>query len=266
MCRRLLAGTIPDMSAPPPRTALAALLAGAALALAAFPATAAAAPPPTYSVVVYANSVEKASLEQPGFPDRCKTWTQARSTFAYSIRSRSAFVVGLVRNPVTDSVFAVMPRGPVPMADTMRVWSTRAHVADNTSDCAPCGPNSEYGLCTGALPDVRDADDCGGEGERRRGALVLSVVGGALSVTGTPQADLSRCRAPRNGVIPLGPGDPRFAPVTVPGAVRRMLAMRVGERIALRRELRRGDCARLRGIGLRTCAERGVLIRATRLR
>jgi hypothetical protein len=45
-----------------------------------------------------------------------------------------------------------------------------------------------------------------------------------------------------------------------------MLAMRVGERIALRRELRRGDCTRLRGIGLRACAERGVLIRATRLR
>ena len=251
------------MSAPICRTGGAlALLAVVAALLAA--ASAGASAPPKFRVDLFVSSTDKANLEQPGFPDRCKSWTQGRSALNYEIEAASPFNMALVRNGLTDAVFALIPRQPVWMTDTSRTWQTRSHVMDNTAECQPCGPSSELGLCSGALPDRRDGDRCDGDGRRRRGTLALTVGGGALTVTGAPAADLSRCRAPREPVVPMFSGNPRFAPVNLPGAVGRLLRLKVGERTRIERVVRRGDCKRLRGPGLRTCSERYVLIRATR--
>lgn len=250
------------------RTRRAAALVCAALAPAltatAAPTSAGAAPPPKYKVDLFVSSLDRASFEEPGFPDRCKTWTQARSELGYEIEAKSPFNMALVRNPVTDSVYGLIPRDPIWMSDTVREWRTRLHVADNTSDCQPCGPSSEFGLCTGSLPDKLASDSCRGDGRRRRGALALTVTGSALTVAGGPNADLSGCTSPRDRVVPMFSGDPRLAPLRIPGATRKLLRLRVGQRARIEHTERRGDCKRLRGPGLRVCAIRYVLIRATR--
>jgi hypothetical protein len=229
-------------------------------------ATAAAAPPPKFEVDLYVASVDEANLEESGFPDRCKTWTQGRSALTYEIEAADPFNLGLVQSPVDDTYFALIPRQPVWENDTRRYWKTRAHVADNTPDCSPCGPLSEYGLCTGALPDQVASDQCGGPGRRRGGALTLTVKGSAFVVAGGPNANLSRCKAPRNPSVPMFSAQPQFAPVRLAGAVTRLLRLKAGQRTTIRHNSRRGACGRLRGPGLRTCAERLVILRATRLR
>lgn len=239
----------------------------AVIALLALASAAQAAPPPKYKLDVSVNYVERSSLEGPGFPDPCKTWTNARSMVAFSARSARPVLMGLVRNPVTDSTWGLFPRGIEPAADTYRSWKYRVHVTPSTEECSPCGPSSEYGLCTGALPDQHDSDDCGAEGERRRGLIALMVSDAGISVTASPAADFSDCRDPRPGVISLGVGDPKVEELRLPQGTRQLQRMRPGQTRTLRRTIRRGPkCDRLlRGPGLRRCLEKKVQIRATRV-
>ncbi|MDO8188731.1 hypothetical protein Q5424_17755 [Conexibacter sp. JD483] len=247
------------------RTPLAAL-AALALLLTFGAASAVAAPPPKFSVSLYVSSVEESNLEEGGYPDRCKSWTQGRSTLVYDIEADAPFTLGLVVSGLDDSVFALIPRGPVWMNDTRRFWKTRTHVGDNTSECSPCGPLSEYGLCTGALPDRVESDQCGGDRKTRGGALALTVSGSSMIVSGGPMADLSRCKAPRNGVVPMFSAQPKFTPMRIPGATKRLLRLKPGQQTRFQQKRRRGACDRLRGPGLRTCSEQVVIMRAKRLR
>lgn len=242
-----------------------AALAALALLLTVGAASAAAAPPPKFKLDLYASLVEESNLEQTGYPDRCSTWTQGRGALTYDIEADRSFDVGIVESPVNDSLFVLVPRPPVWMSDLRRFWKTRSHVRDNTSDCTPCGPLSEYGLCTGALPDTLDSDQCGGPSKKRGGVLTLTAIGRALVVVGAPGGDLSRCKAPRDRALPAILAVPRFE-LRLPGAARKLLRLKVGQRTTIRRETRRGACGRLRGRGLRTCSERLVIVRATRLR
>lgn len=180
------------------------------------------------------------------------------------VSSRDPVNLALVRSPIDDSVFGLMPRGPVAMSDSWRRWRTRSHIGDNTADCVPCGPLSEYGLCTGALPDQVDEDDCGAHGATRRGTLVITVTDRGITVAGAPMPDLSACRDPRGGLIPVMTADARMPPLTIPDGTRKLLRMRVGQHLELKRRVVRGDCRRLRGAGLRTCSERVAIVKVTR--
>lgn len=239
----------------------------AAIALLALASAAQAAPPPKYKLDVIVDYVERSNLAGAGYPDDCKTWTNARSLVVFSARSARPVLMGLVRNPVNDSIWGLFPRGIEPSADVYRSWKYRVHVTPSTEACSPCGPSSEYGLCTGELPDQIASDECGGEGERRRGVIALMVSDAGISVTASPAADFSDCRDPRPGVIALGTGDPKVERLLLPDGTRQLQRMKPGQTRTLRRTIRRGPkCDRLlRGPGLRRCLQKKVLIRATRV-
>lgn len=239
----------------------------AAIALLALASAAHAAPPPKYKLDVMVNYAERANLEEGAYPDPCKTWTSARSLLAFSVRSARPVVMGLVRSPLDDSTWGVFPREPEPAADLMRWWRWRVHVTPNTPECTPCGPASAYGLCTGPLPDVIEDDDCGGKGERRRGGILLQVSDAGIAVSAAPGDDMLDCREPSRYVIPLGSADPKVRRLLIANGTRQLRRMKVGQTRTLKRELRRGRCAKgIRGPGLRTCIEQVVTIKATRLR
>lgn len=247
---------------------IAATALAAAIVLLALASAAQAAPPPKYKLDVIVNYGERFNLEQGAYPDPCKTWTRARSLLAFSVRSARPVVMGLVRSPLDDSTWGVFPRDVEPAADLMRWWQIRTHVTPNTPECTPCGPGSSYGLCTGALPDQVEEDDCDGEGDRRRGGILLQVSDAGIAVSAAPGDDLRDCREPsRRGVIPLGNADPKVRRLLIPDGTRQLRRMKVGQTRTLKRELRRGSCAKvIRGSGLRSCKEQEVVIRATRLR
>lgn len=247
-----------------PRTPIA-VLAALLLLLALGAASAGAAPPPKFKATLYASLTEDQNLEEGGYPDRCKTWTQGRGTLTYDVESDQPFNIGIVESPVDDSLFVLIPRQPAWMSDLRRFWKTRSHVADNTEACSPCGPLSEYGLCTGSLPDRLDSDQCGGPSKRRGGVLTLTAVGRTLLVTGGPGGSLSRCKTPRDRVLPGILAVPSFE-LKLPGAARKLLRLKPGQTTKIRRETRRGACGRLSGRGLRTCSERIVILAVTRLR
>lgn len=258
-----------DGRMPTSRHRLLALVATALLlALSLGSATAGAAPPPKYTLTVYATYAERSTLEENGFPDPCKTWTQARSTTAATVRTERPLVVGLVRNPITDTVFGLIPRQPQAMSDVYRSWTYRFHLSDSTPECVPCGPSSEYGLCNGSLPDDRGDDDCGAEGDQRRGLLVVSLTGAGIEVSAAPGFEPPGCRAPRRGVaVPLGTRDPRLDRFRLAHGMRELQRLEPGGRTTIRRTLKKGDCSRdQRGPGLRTCIERTVHIIAKRVR
>ena len=249
------------------RRILAAAAAVALVALLAAAQSAGAAPPPKYELDVIVNYGERANLEQGGYPDPCRTWTNARNLLAFSVRSARPVVMGLVRSPLDDSTWGVFPRDVEPRSALMRWWRIRTHVMPNTPECTPCGPGGSYGLCTGPLPDQVEDDDCGGE-ERRRGGILLQVSDAGIAVSAAPGGDLSDCREPsRRGVIPLGSADPKVRRLLIRDGTRQLRRMKVGQTRKLKRELRRGSCPKvIRGPGLRTCLEQSVVIRATRLR
>lgn len=246
------------------RTVLAAL-AALALLLTLGAASAAAAPPPKFTADLYASLTEEQNLEGGGYPDRCDTWTQGRGTLTYDVESNQSFTIGIVESPVDDSLFVLIPRQPAWSSDLRRFWKTRSHIGDNVEGCTPCGPLSEYGLCTGSLPDKLDSDQCGGPSKKRGGMLLLTATGRTLAVTGSPGGDLSRCKAPRDNALPGIVALPRFE-LRLPGAAQKLLRLKPGKSTTIRRETRRGACGRLRGPGLRTCSERLVILRVTRLR
>lgn len=248
------------------RAALGTLLAAAlvALSLAGAPA-AGAAPPAKYSLNVWVDSFDKANLEESGYPDRCKTWTQGRSSLAFAMRSARPVALGLIRSPVNDSTWGLIPRSIEPATDVYRYWRYRFHLSPSTSECSPCGPSSEYGQCGGETPDEVASDTCGGDGEERRGIIALTVSDAGIMVSASPFADFSDCRAPRRKVIPIGVSDPKIDRFLLPQGTRQLKRMKPGQRRTIRRTIRRGDCDRLRGRGLRTCSERRVVIKATRI-
>lgn len=246
------------------RTVLAALTA-LALLLTLGVASAAAAPPPKFKADLYASLTEESNLEGTGYPDRCKTWTQGRGTLTYDIESDQSFNLGIVESPLDDSLFVLVPRQPAWSSDLRRFWKTRSHIGDNTEACSPCGPLSEYGLCTGSLPDKLDSDQCGGPSKKRGGMLTLSAIGRTLLVNGGPGGSLSRCKTPSDNALPAILAVPSFE-LRLPGAARRLLKLKPGQSTTIRRETRRGACGRLRGKGLRTCSERLVILRVTRVR
>ncbi len=227
------------------RTTVSALLVCVAL-LAVGVASATAAPPPKFKIDLFASSTDRANFEERGFPDRCKTWTQASSALDYEIEAKSPFNMALVRNPVTDSVYGLIPREPVWVADTARMWRTRPHVARQHLRLPALRPVQRASASAPArCPTSSPPTPAAAPGRSAAARLALTVVGGALSVTGGPGADLSSCIDVRDRVVPMFLGDLRFAPLRIPGAVRKLLRLRVGERARIERTERRGDCGEI---------------------
>ncbi|MDW5597143.1 hypothetical protein VSS74_22545 [Conexibacter stalactiti] len=247
------------------RTALALVAAAAAFGFAGS-ATAAAAATPKYKVNLTAYQSVVSNLEEGDYPEDCANWTTARSTVAFEMESGRTFNVGLIRNPVNDSIWGQVSSDLQPTAHIYRHWRFRAHYKPDVEGCSPCGPSSEYGPCTGEVFDDRGSDDCGStEGPVRRGFLSMMVSDRGITVIASPMADFSRCEEPRTEGLPLGPTAPKLDRFLLPSGTRELQAMKVGATRTIRRVVRRGACGRTRGKGLRVCTEINVQIRAKRV-
>ncbi|HST42283.1 MAG TPA: hypothetical protein VLK58_22380 [Conexibacter sp.] len=246
------------------RTALALLAATASFGLAG--ATAAhAAGTPKYKVSMTAYQGTVTSHEVGDYPEDCANWTQARSTVAFELESRT-FNIGLIRHPLNDSIWGQVSSDLQTTTNIHRWWSFRTHYKPDVQGCTPCGPSSEYGPCTGDVFDDRGSDDCGStDGPVRRGMLAVSVNDRGILVSAYPMADFSRCEEPRQEGLPLGPGDPKVERFLLPSGTRELQAMKVGTTRLIKRQVRRGACGTRKGKGTRVCVTTNVRIRATRV-
>lgn len=248
------------------RTRLAAFLAALTLCGLAFTAaTAAAADTPKYRLTLSAYRGEQSYLEEGDVSDHCKASTTARSTVAFETRAGRPLNVALIRNPINDTIWGQVGSNLQPLTEIYRYWKFRAHYMPETEECSPCGPLSEYGQCSGETFDDRGSDDCGStEGEVRRGFLTLFVSDKGIFVSAYPRAAFGSCPEPRQDGLPLGSADPKLERFVIPDGTRQLLRMKVGSSRVIRRTIRRGQCGKLSGRGLRVCVETRVHIRATR--
>lgn len=247
------------------RTRLAAFLAALTICGLAFTAaTAAAADTPKYRMTLSVYRGETSYLEEGDVSDHCKASTTARSSVSFQMHAGRPLNVGLIRNPLNDTIWGQVGSNLQPETEIYRYWKFRAHYMPETDECSPCGPSSEYGPCSGETFDDRGDDDCGStDGEVRRGILTLYISDKGISVSAYPRADFERCPEPRQDGLPLGSSNPTLERFTIPSGTRQLLRMKVGSTRIIRRTIRRGQCD-LRGRGRRVCVETTVFIQAKR--
>lgn len=166
------------MTAQIPRQPLLALLFAAFALLVGAPVASAAGA--RYAATAAVVVQEDFTLQQSGYPDECKSWTQATGSSRGRNVSKGRFLFaggnGFFAGGLSSTAEHSM--------SVTRDIDYRIHTAPDTSQCNPCGPQSEYGQCSNAAPpDEKGSADCAPAPDRKNGRIMISFVEkGALLV------------------------------------------------------------------------------------
>lgn len=208
-----------------PLLALALLL--AALALLAVSPVGTSAAGARYAATAAVVVQEDFTLEQNGYPDECKSWVQATGKTRGRNVSKGPFVFATGGGYTVGGLSSVAEH----TMSVIRDIDYRIHTAPDTSQCGPCGPNSEYGRCSDdAPPDQTGSADCFPAVDRKNGRIdmTLTTKGTLLVAASMPmEALVDACVKPPKQV----PYGTRIRPVkrTFGGAAKAIARLRPGQ-------------------------------------
>lgn len=201
--------------------------------------------------------------EGAGYPRACREWTRSEGHVRVRAVARGPFTLVQLRG----AVFGGMQTEGSGKLDVERKVGYRIHDVGVTRDCFPCGPDSEFGDCGEAIPDVVGSRRCAPAATRA--SVSARVDGGALTVQALARSAeiLKECAklVPRG--VALGPPEPRLQTVRFAGAARRIAALAPGESTRFRKATERGADCRPRARGaMRTCTRHLTEVTVRRLR
>lgn len=248
-----------------PRQPLLALLL-ATLALLAVSPIGASAAGARYSATAAVVVQEDFTLQQSGYPDECKSWTQATGSSRGRNVSKGRFLFaggdGFAAGGLSTTAEHSMT--------VTRDIDYRIHTAPDTSQCQPCGPQSEYGQCSNAAPpDEKGSADCSPAPDRENGRILISFVekGALLVEPAMPlQAIMDACPKPPKQV----PYGTRIRPLkrTFPGAAAAIQRLRPGQEKKFAKKERIGrTCRKVKPKPVATlCTTHEMVVRIRRLK
>jgi hypothetical protein len=284
----------------------------APLALAAVLALAAALPSPSGAATTkkLAFSVDVTGIhvvdwsDQPAEKADCRSWSAGTGTqtigFSTPRKLRYSALMVVGKTPIPVPRFQLLPTRTVTLktsVDRKADWTD--HTPPNTSACTPCGPTSEYGPCSDAVPDPAPLLNCGrrtlknvfgqltytGAGERGPGAgdddLVAALTDTLdLSVGASPAGLYTSCPPDWTGHTTQALHSPAPLRISFVGAkVRRLKKLAVGRSVTLKEQREVGyrvplngtgsetqNCSKVGGPGYTECAVTDVTLKLRRTR
>lgn len=219
-----------------------------------------------YSATAAVVVQESFSLQQTGYPDECKSWTQATGTSRGRNVSKGRFLFAGGDGYAAGGLSSTAEHSMTVTRDI----DYRIHTAPETSQCSPCGPRSEYGPCSNvAPPDVQGSADCAPAPDRKNGQIMLRLVAkGALLVEPVMplQTIMDACPKPPKQV----PYGTRITPLkrTFAGAAKAIQHLRPGQEKEFTKKERTGrGCGKVKPKSEASlCTTHELVVRIRRLK
>ena len=119
-------------------------------------------------------------LREGRVDDDCSTWSKGSGTESLQIHSKRREQLRLEH--AFGRTLLSGKRAGTFEGQLSRNGTWKVHVPPNQPPCSPCGPNSEYGLCTDPVPQKPLAFSCGTRDAKRPMAMVGYVASGIPSL------------------------------------------------------------------------------------